>query len=82
MDHKNLKRILNQSKWDKFYPIYLSLDFLDTIDLIKLLELDKESRKLFKKKVYRTIFYNFDMELTQKQRFQIWHTILEIVIMF
>jgi len=66
-------------KWGKHYPIYLALDFLEPKDLIKLLELNKEMKSLFGKKVYRTIFYNFGSKLTTTQRFQSWATILEIV---
>ena len=66
-------------KWGKYYPIYLTLDFLEPTDLMKLLELNKEMKKLFGKKVYRTIFYNFGLRLTTAQRFHSWATILEIV---
>ena len=68
-----------QTKWEKFYPIRLSFDFLEPVDLVKLLSLDKKTRALFKRKVYRTIFYNFGEKITSKQRFQIWWNVLEVV---
>jgi len=78
-DHKDFKRATNQRKWDKFYPIYLALDFLNPNDLLRLLELNKGTRQLFKKKVYRTLFYNFGEDLTKAQRLKLWCNILEIV---
>jgi len=65
-------------KWGKYYPIYLALDYLEPKDLIKLIELNKETKKLFIKKVYRTIFSNFGANLTRTQRFNSWGNILEI----
>jgi len=67
-------------KWGKYYPIYLALDYLEPQDLVKLLQLNKEIKKLFIKKVYRTIYYNFGSKLTRTQRFDSWGNILEIVI--
>jgi len=67
-----------QNKWNTFYPIHLALDYLEPKDLVNLLSLSKQTRSLFKKKVYRTIFYNYSEQLTQPQRFQIWWNILEV----
>ena len=67
-----------QNKWNTFYPIHLALDYLEPKDLVKLLTLNKTTRNLFKKKVYRTVFFNYSEQLTQQQRFQIWWNILEV----
>jgi len=73
--HAKIKR--DQKKWGKFYHIYSCLDFLQPKDLVRLLELNHETRKLFKRRIYRTIFYNFGNVLTIKQRTQIWRNIIE-----
>ena len=75
--HAKIKR--DQDKWGKFYHIYSCLDFLQMEDLVKLLGLNHETRKLFKRRIYRTIFYNFGNKLTQKQRTKIWKNIIEPV---
>lgn len=78
--HKEYKRITNSHKWKEFYPVYLSLDYLEPRDLVQFLNLDSKTRKLFTKKIYRTIFYNFGEQLTQSQRLQIWRHALQIVL--
>ena len=67
-----------QNKWNTFYPIHLALDYLEPKDLVNLLGLSKQTRELFKRKIYRTIFYNYSEQLTSEQRFKIWWNILEV----
>ena len=45
--------------------LYGSLQFLEPKDIVKVLELNRELRKMFKKKVYRTIFSNFGDIITR-----------------
>lgn len=68
-----------QNKWGQWYPVYLSLNYLEPIDLVKLLTLSHETRKVFKKRVYRTVFYNYGDKLASQQRFKIWWNVLDIV---
>lgn len=68
-----------QVKWGKFYPVYLSLEYLEPVDMLKILTLSSSMKNNFKKKVYRTIFYKYGETLTSKQRFQMWQNILDIV---
>jgi hypothetical protein len=68
-----------EKKWGKHFPLYLALEYLEPKDLIKILQLNKEMRKTFKKRVYRHIFNNYGNTLTKKQRPQIWKNILDIV---
>lgn len=77
-NHKEYKKATNAKKWKHFYPVYLSLDYLEPRDLVQLLSLDSATRKLFTKKIYRTIFYNFGEQLTQPQRLHIWCNALQI----
>jgi hypothetical protein len=73
--HAKIKR--DQKKWGKYYHIYSCLDFLQPEDMVKLLGLSHETRTLFKRRVYRTIFYNYGNVLTTKQRTKIWWNIIE-----
>jgi len=77
-NYSHTKEKKAQTKWERFYPIRLALDYLEPVDLVKLLSLDKKTRALFKNKVYRTIYYNFGEKITSKQRFQTWWNILEV----
>jgi hypothetical protein len=61
-DHSKRKRAA--TKWDRLYPIYLALEYLEPIDLVKILILSKAYRNKFKKRVYRTIFNNFGNTIT------------------
>jgi hypothetical protein len=67
-----------QTKWGKNFPIYLASDYLDVKDLVKLLALNRGTRKQFKKRVYRTIFNKYGNKLTGFQRSEIWKNILEV----
>jgi hypothetical protein len=67
------------TKWGAYYKFYFALDFLEPKDLVKLLGLNKESRRIFRKKVFRTIFYNFGDSISVKNRFTCWGQLLEIV---
>jgi len=79
VNYKPEKMERAQKKWGKYYHIYCSLDYLEPRDLVKLLELDKETRQMFKKRVYRTIFYNYGDHITTNQRSSIWWNLLEPV---
>lgn len=78
-NYRATKKERAQKKWKEMYPVYLALDFLEPIDLVKLLELNKETRQIFRKRVYRTIFNNFSQKITTSQRSVIWTNILEPV---
>jgi len=77
--HLVKKRLRGPKKWGKHYPIYLSLDYLEPKDLMNILQLNHQIRSLLKKKVYRTLFYNFGHTFDITQRFKIWSNILETV---
>jgi len=79
VNYKPAKMERAQKKWGHYYHIYMSLDFLEIKDLVKLLELNKETREMFKKRVYRTVFYNYGDQLTTSQRSSIWWNLLQPV---
>ena len=78
-NYRATKKERAQNKWKGQYPVYLALDFLEPVDLVKLLELNKEYRQMFRKRVYRTIFNNFSQRIMTKQRSPIWTNLLEPV---
>ena len=66
--NKKSKRVAKKwvdGKGNSMLWLYGSLQFLEPKDIVKVLELNRELRKMFKKKVYRTIFSNFGDIITR-----------------
>ena len=79
LDYKKNKKSRAVKKWDKLYPIYEATQYLDNLDLLNLLLVNKEWRKRLTKRVYRVILDRTSNTLTKKQRKAIWIALLSPV---
>lgn len=79
LDYKKNKKRRAVKKWDKSYPIYEATQYLDNLDLLNLLLVNKEWRKRLTKRVYRVILDRTSNTLTKKQRKAIWIALLSPV---